>query len=57
MEIKHILKNGAVLADISGHVVKISENPKIYEVMNQINDQISSAAGGEHEQQKKTEKK
>lgn len=55
MEIKHILKNGAVLADISGHVVKVSENPKIYEVMNQINDQISSAAGGEHEQ--KAEKK
>lgn len=54
MEIKHILKNGAVLADISGHVVKVSENPKIYEVMNQINDQISST-GGENEQ--KAEKK
>lgn len=54
MKIKHILKNGAVLDDITGQVIQLDEIPKAYEVMNQINDQISNT-GGDNEQ--KAEKK
>ncbi len=32
--ITHILKNGTVLQDITGHVVRREENPIIYEILN-----------------------
>lgn len=32
--ITHILKNGTVLHDITGHVVKKEENPLAYEILN-----------------------
>lgn len=31
--VKHILKNGIVLQDITGHVVKKEENPLIYSIL------------------------
>lgn len=34
--VKHILKDGTVLEDISGHVVKRKDAPVVYELMEQI---------------------
>lgn len=36
MEIKHIMQNGTVLDDISGHVVKIEESKEVYWLIDQI---------------------
>ena len=33
MTIKHVLKNGEVLNDITGHVVKREENQQIYSIL------------------------
>ena len=52
MQIIHILKNGSVLADISGHVVKAGDNMTVYSVMNQIN-KAEPKRGGQNEQKKK----
>lgn len=38
MTIKHILKDGTVLDDIQGHVVKMSDAKSIYNLMDCIND-------------------
>ena len=35
--IKHILKDGTVLQDIAGHVVKQSDAPLVYQIMEQKN--------------------
>lgn len=36
MTIKHILKNGQVLEDISGYVITKEQNPEIYRIIEQI---------------------
>ena len=35
--VKHILSNGTVLQDIAGHVVKQSDAPLVYQIMEQMN--------------------
>lgn len=37
--VKHILKDGTVLNDITGHVVKIEDAKAIYLLMNKINEE------------------
>ena len=34
--VKHVLKDGTVLDDITGHVVKMEEIPQIYEILGRI---------------------
>ena len=34
--VKHILKDGTVLDNISGHVVKIEDVPQFYEILGRI---------------------
>lgn len=36
MVVKHILKDGKVLTDISGHVVKSKEAEAVYTLLNKI---------------------
>lgn len=36
MAVKHVLKDGTVLDDITGHVIKMSEIPQIYEILGRI---------------------
>lgn len=36
--IKHILKNGTEVDDITGKVIKADEHPVLYEVINRINE-------------------
>lgn len=50
MQIKHILKDGTVLEDISGLVITKEQNPEVYRVI----DQIRKKERGKHE--KKSEK-
>ena len=38
MTIKHILKNGTILTDISGHVVKMEDVRGVYDLMDRINE-------------------
>ena len=35
--IKHVLKDGTQVDDIAGHLIKASEYPVLYEVINRIN--------------------
>ena len=35
--IRHILRNGTVLQDIKGHVVKREDVPEIYEIRERMN--------------------
>ncbi len=35
--IRHILKDGTVLTDITGHIVKKEDVPEVYELMEQMN--------------------
>ena len=37
MTIKHILKNGTILTDINGHVVKMEDVRTVYDLMDRIN--------------------
>ena len=34
--IKHVLKDGTVLADMTGHVVKKEDAPMVYQIIEQI---------------------
>lgn len=34
--IRHVLKNGTVLEDISGHVVKLEDAPSVYALLDVI---------------------
>jgi hypothetical protein len=45
MQIKHILKSGEVLEDISGIVITREQNPEIYRVI----EQIRKKGSGENE--------
>lgn len=36
MAIKHVMKDGTCLDDITGHVVKMEEIPQIYEILGRI---------------------
>ena len=44
VRIHHVLKDGTVVSDISGHVIKAKDYPVLYEVVNRI-----SKAGDAHE--------
>ncbi len=50
MAIKHILKDGTVLEDITGYVITKEQNPEVYRVI----EQIRKKERGKHE--KKSEK-
>lgn len=34
--IKHVLKDGTQVDDVSGHLIKASDHPVLYEVINRI---------------------
>ena len=36
--IRHILKDGTVLTDITGHVVKVEDVPMAYQIMDELNE-------------------
>ena len=40
MKIKHIMKDGVVLSDINGHVVRMSDAKTVYNLLDQINKKI-----------------
>ena len=44
----HILKNGTVLQDITGHVVKKEENPMVYRILDR-SQSLCEVAGVEKE--------
>lgn len=37
--VKHILKNGTVLDDISGHIVKMEDAEAVYQIMDKLNEE------------------
>jgi hypothetical protein len=37
--IRHILKDGTVLTDITGHVVKIEDAKVAYQIMDELNEE------------------
>ena len=39
MAVKHILKDGTVLTDITGHVVKMEDARVVYELLDKINEE------------------
>ena len=39
MEINHILKDGTILSDISGHVVKMADAERAYTIMKSMSEQ------------------
>lgn len=41
MAVKHILKNGKVVKDITGHVVKMEDAVNVYTLMRRINEQVN----------------
>ena len=45
----HILKNGTVLQDITGHVVRKEENPLIYQIIDRMQKISCGVAGVERE--------
>jgi hypothetical protein len=49
MTIKHVLKDGTVLEDISGVVITREQNPEIYRVI----EQIRKKGSGENETKNK----
>ena len=44
--VRHILKDGTVLADITGHIVKMEDAKATYELMNKINKDRRKAHDG-----------
>lgn len=45
MAIIHILKDGTVLTDISGHVVKMEDARSVYTVIDKINEKQTAKKG------------
>lgn len=41
MTIKHIMKDGTVLTNISGHVVKMEDARSVYDLMDRINQKAN----------------
>lgn len=41
--IKHILRDGTVLQDITGHVVKQKDAPLVYQIMERMNKEKEGA--------------
>lgn len=39
MEIRHILKDGTILADITGHVVKMADAERAYTIMRKMSEE------------------
>lgn len=51
--VKHILSDGTVLKDITGHVVKVSDAPDLYNLIDSINQSIEREGAYEEEKSKK----
>ena len=46
--VKHFLKNGQQVDSIEGIVIKMDEFPRVYEIMDRINDRLAKEnQGGE----------
>ncbi len=43
--VKHILKDGTVLTDITGHIVRIEDAEVVYQIMDKLNEE----RGGKHD--------
>lgn len=39
MNVKHILKNGAAVNDITGHIVRMSDAPSVYKLVDKMNNE------------------
>ena len=37
--VKHILKDGTVLTDITGHIVRIEDAEAVYQLMDKLNEE------------------
>jgi hypothetical protein len=48
MKIKHILKNGTVLEDIKGHLVKKEDALVVYQIREQMNNRRKEKEDGNH---------
>jgi hypothetical protein len=46
MAVTHVLKDGTVLNDITGHVVKMTDVPSVYALVDQINRKRGGKNGG-----------
>ena len=54
MNITHVLSDGTVLDDITGHVVKAGENETVYNLINKINEkQYRRRKGNEQKEKEK----
>lgn len=49
MAVTHVLKDGTVLKDINGHVVRIEDARVIYEILDRINKEKQKGAENEHQ--------
>ena len=47
--VKHILKDGTVLDDITGHVVKMEDAKVVYQIMDKMNQERQKGAKDEHQ--------
>lgn len=48
MKIKHILKDGTVLEDIKGHLVKKEDALVVYQIREQMNNRRKEKEDGNH---------
>lgn len=48
MAVFHILKDGTKLNDISGHVVRVSDVPAIYDLLHSMNKKKEKKNGNKH---------
>nr|DAO53816.1 MAG TPA: hypothetical protein [Caudoviricetes sp.] len=38
MAVTHVLKNGTILQDITGHIVKVNDARSIYQLISKLNE-------------------
>ena len=53
VKVLHIMKDGSVKQDITGHVVKMSDAPNIYNLMDTINSDNAKKRGAYEEEKSK----
>lgn len=46
--VKHVFKNGTTTTDITGHIVKRSECPRAYEVLERSNNESTGTINNTH---------
>ena len=49
MAVRHVLKDGTVLEDITGHVVKLEEVPSVYALLDATKERGTKDVGEDYE--------